>query len=325
MEIQIVSNSTDNYINDFVESTDIPFIQANTIPIKLSEIENKHLIPVYVKDNEPVISHQDFINSALEVVNHVYKHERVLQPSVRVSHPIKGRTPDAKDKPAKDLLEHEKTIYYERMMFVIEIPSITDSINGNQLSLTIGGVKSYNLDNLYSRKGADEQFKVFIGFQNKVCCNLCIWTDGFVSNLRVKNTSQLMKGIYDLVQNYNLQKQLFALQNLLHYSLTEHEFATLIGRAKLYNYLPISLKKEIPNLVTGDTQINTIARDYYQDASFCRKDDGSISLWNIYNLFTGVNKHSYIDTFLDRGVNAYSFIESLVHSIQNKESNWFLS
>lgn len=325
MELQIVSNSTHSQTNDFVVSTDIPFIQANTTPMLLSEIENNHLIPVYVKDNEPVISHQDFINSTLEVAHHVYKHERILQPSIRVSHPIKGRIPEAKDKPAKELLEHEKTIYYERMMFILEIPSITDTINGNQLSLTIGGVKSYNLDNLYTRKGGDEQFKIFIGFQNKVCCNLCVWTDGFLGNLRVKNTSQLMKGIYDLVHGYKIERQLYALQNLLHYSLTEHEFATLIGRTRLYNYLPLQLKKDIPNLVPGDTQINAIARDYYQDVSFCRNDDGSISLWNLYNLFTGVNKHSYIDTFLDRGVNAYAFMEGLAQSIEHKQSNWFLS
>src|SRR5690606_10765697 len=41
------------------------------------------------------------------------------------------------------------------------------------------GVKSYTRDNLYNRKGADQHFKFFIGFQNKVCTNLCIWTDGF--------------------------------------------------------------------------------------------------------------------------------------------------
>jgi hypothetical protein len=60
--------------------------------------------------------------------------------------------PEAKDKAAKDLLEHEKTLYYERMAFIIEIPSIADDIDGNRLSLTIGGVKAYNLDNLCKSK-----------------------------------------------------------------------------------------------------------------------------------------------------------------------------
>lgn len=325
MELQLVTHTEQNQTQEKIVSTDIPFIHANTTPVRLLEIEQTHLIPVYVKDNEPVISHQEFINSTLEVVNHLYKNEQVLEPSIRVSHPIKGRIPDAKDKPAKDLLEHEKTIYFERMAFIIEIPTIRDTVNGNEIALTIGGVKSYSLDNLYNRKGVDEHFKIFIGFQNKVCCNLCVWSDGYIGDLRVKNVSQLMKGIYDLILNYKIEKQITALQNLLYYSLTEHEFATLIGRARLYNYLPLNKKKEIPSLVFGDTQIGMIAKDYYNDKSFCRKDDGSISLWNVYNLFTGVNKQSYIDTFLDRGVNAYSFIENLIQSIENKQSNWFLS
>lgn len=325
MELQVVSKPLITPVESAFISTDIPFIQANTVVVKQQELAETHLIPVYIKDNEPVISHQDFISCTQEIVHQLYRSEQVLQPSIRVSHPIKGRTPEAKDKPAKDLLEHEKTIYYERMAFVIEIPSIKDTINGNELSLTIGGVKSYSLDSLYSRKGSDEHFKVFIGFQNKVCCNLCVWTDGYSGNIKVKNTAQLMKSIYDLIVAYKADKQLFALQNLLLYSLTEHEFATLIGRAKLYQYLPLAEKKQIQQLSFGDTQIGMIAKDYYQDASFCRRGDGSINLWNVYNLFTGANKQSYIDTFLDRGVNAFEFVENLAYTIESKVNNWFLS
>lgn len=324
MELQTI-NRIENHELESVHSTDTPFIHANTIPVTLAEIADSHLIPVYVKDNEPVISHQEFVHSALEVAHQIYKDESILSPAIRVSHPIKGRIPDAKDKPAKDLLEHEKTIYYERMAFVIEIPTIRDTINGNEITLTIGGVKSYSLDNLYNKKGVDEHFKIFIGFQNKVCCNLCVWSDGYIGDLRVKNVSQLMKGIYDLVLRFNAEKQIYLMQNMLNYNLTEHEFATLIGRAKLYNYLPQQERKVIPPLVFGDNQISMIAKDYYNDQSFCRQEDGSISLWNLYNLFTGVNKQSYIDTFLDRGVNAYSFIQGLVYAMESKESNWFLS
>ena len=38
------------------------------------------------------------------------------------------------------------------MAFVIEVPTIHDEIDGKQLSLTIGGVKAYNLDNLYKNR-----------------------------------------------------------------------------------------------------------------------------------------------------------------------------
>lgn len=47
-------------------------------------------------------------------------------------------------KSAKDLLDHEKTKYYERMAFIIRIPSITTDIYGNTLSLMIDGVRAYN-------------------------------------------------------------------------------------------------------------------------------------------------------------------------------------
>ncbi|MBL0066933.1 MAG: DUF3871 family protein, partial [Chitinophagaceae bacterium] len=57
--------------------------------------------------------------------------------------------PEAKDKPALDLMSMKKPFYYERMMFAIEIPSIQETIDGSSLSLTIGGVKAYSQDNLY--------------------------------------------------------------------------------------------------------------------------------------------------------------------------------
>jgi hypothetical protein len=292
--------------------------------MSLSEVENQHIIPVFVKDNEPVISHQDFIGCVQEVASLVFKNETILYPSLRVSHPIKGRIPEAKDKPAKDLLEHEKTIYYERMAFVIEIPSIQSEISGNKLSLTIGGIKAYNMDNLYNRKGADEHFKVFIGFQNKVCCNLCIWTDGYSGTLKVKSTNDLMKQVFDLFSNYEIENHFNSLNSLNQYSLSEHQFVTLVGRAKLYQYLPIEEKKEVPIMMFGDNQLSLIAKDYYHDKSFCREINGEIDLWKVFNLFTGANKQSYIDTFLDRGQNAHNFISHIKNSVKFGADSWFL-
>lgn len=323
MEVLSVNSITTNRVQP--TSDELPFILANTSVVSLDELQTNHIIPVFVKDNEPVISHHDFIGCTQEVVSHVFKNERIYQPALRVSHPIKGRIPEAKDKAARDLFEHEKTIYYERMAFVIEVPSIRDTINGNELSLTIGGVKAYNSDNLYSRKGADEHFKVFIGFQNKVCCNMCVWSDGFVSDMRVKSTGELMKRIFELITNYRLEDHLSRLASLVDYDLTEHQFATLIGRSKLYQYLPTNEKLNIPELKFGDNQIGIVAKDYYKDDSFCRADDGSINLWNVYNLFTGANKQSYIDTFLDRGLNAFQFATHLETSLRSKTGSWFLS
>lgn len=306
-------------------STDKPFIQANTVESSLEELKDSHIIPVFIKDNEPVISHTDFVETTLSLVKKIYSSERILKPNIRLSHPVKGRIPDAKHKPANELLEHEKTLYYERMAFVIEIPSVYDEIDGNTLSLTVGGVKAYNLDNLYNKKGADEHFKVFIGFKNTVCTNMCVWSDGYLSDLKVKSLGQLKACIRTLIENYNAHFQLQQMEQLAKYSLTEQQFATLVGKCRMYNHLPNPIKGSIPQMLLGDSQVGMICKDFYKDSSFCKNEDGSINLWRLYNLFTGANKSTYIDNFLDRSVNAYNFIEQIRFALEKQVYNWYLN
>lgn len=306
-------------------STDSPFIQANTIQVPFNELNEQHIIPVFIKDNEPVISHHDFIKVTSDVVRDIYGCETILSPNIRVSHPVKGRVPEARNKPANELMEHEKTLYYERMAFVIEIPTIYDEIDGNKLSLTVGGVKAYNLDNLYAKKGTDEHFKVFIGFKNQICTNLCVWSDGLYADLKVTSIGQLKALIRTLFENYNPNYHLRQMELLTKYHLTEHQFATLIGRCRMYQHLSYSLRKDIPAMLLGDSQIGMICKDFYRDSSFSKNEDGTINLWKLYNLFTGANKSSYIDNFIDRGVNTYHFIEQIRFALQNQTNNWYLN
>jgi hypothetical protein len=306
-------------------STDKPFIQANTVESTLEELREKHIIPVFIKDNEPVISHTDFIDAVSTVTADIYSSETILRPSIRLSHPVKGRVPEAKHKLASELFEHEKTLYYERMAFIIEIPTVYDEIDGSMLSLTVGGVKAYNLDNLYNKKGADEHFKVFIGFKNSVCTNLCVWSDGYVSDLKAKSYGQLKGGIRTLLENYNAHFHIRQMSQLTNHVITEQQFANLVGRCRMYHHLPYKLKKEIPLLELGDSQLSMICKDFYRDNSFCRDADGTINLWRLYNLFTAANKSTYIDNFLDRSVNAYHFVEQIRLTLQNQASNWYLN
>lgn len=150
------------------------FITANTVESNVDDLMRKHIIPVFVKDNEPLISHAEFIETVVDVTKEMFRGELISTPAVRVFHPIKGRISEAKDKPAHLLEEWEKTVYFERMAFITEIPSIQDNVGENLLSLTVGGVKSYSQNNLYNRKGTDQHFKIFVGFQNKVCTN-CVY------------------------------------------------------------------------------------------------------------------------------------------------------
>jgi hypothetical protein len=306
-------------------STAKPFIEANTIPCTLDDIRNNHIIPVFIKDNETLISQVEFIEVTMDCIISAYPSDRILAPSIRLSHPIKGRVPSARDKAANNLEEHEKTLYYERMAFVIEIPTIGSEIDGNHMGLTIGGVKAYNQDNLYGRKGNDEHFKVFIGFQNKVCTNLCVWSDGFVGDLTVRTQGQLKACIRSLIESYNAVHQLHHLQQLPNYCLSEHQFATLIGRCRMFPHIPKSIQQDISPLRFGDAQINTVVNDYYKDQSFCKMESGEINLWRLYNLLTNANKSTYIDSFLERSVSAYKLVEQIKSSLQHQTFNWYLS
>lgn len=89
-------------------------------------------MPVFSKDNELTISHPAFIETVAEAVSTFYNGETIESPEIRVSHIIKGRIPEAIHKPANQLLESDKTIYYERMMFCIEVPTIYETVEGKQ-------------------------------------------------------------------------------------------------------------------------------------------------------------------------------------------------
>jgi len=300
------------------------FIEANTKATTLQHLKNDCVVPVFSKDNELTISHVSFIESVFEAAVKVFPHECITSPEIRVSHVIKGRTPDAVHKSVNDLLDADKTIYYERMAFVMEIPAISEVINGNPLSLTIGGVRSYNHENLYSKK-TFEKFKVFIGFKNMVCCNLCISTDGYKEEMRVISHLELLQQVVALIQCYNVSKHLNLMNSFNNHYLTEHQFAQMIGKSKLYQCLPPKEKKLLPNLELTDCHINTIAKNYYRDEAFSKDSNNAINLWNVYNLFTSANKGSYIDTFLDRAANATEFIGGISKALNGQNGySWFI-
>ncbi|RZK26965.1 MAG: DUF3871 family protein [Flavobacterium sp.] len=302
-----------------------PFIEANTSEVELEHLRHDCIIPVFSKDNEKTIAHQEFIEAICEASYRAFPNAQFELPEIRVSHQIKGRVPSAIHKPVKELLEHEKTIYYERMAFVMR-SNITQMVGGNELLLTVGGVRSLNQENLYNRKSA-EKFKFFIGFQNQVCLNLCVSTDGFQESLKAMHVRDLEAHALEIMHRYNAEIHLKAIQEFTKYSLSEHQFAQLIGKAKLYQHLPKNLRAEIPALDFNEGQFSTIARDYYQDESFCLDDAGNIDMWKVYNLFTQANKSSYIDTFLERNINAHEFNQGIINALSGSNSAyaWFLS
>ena len=107
------------------------------------------------------------------------------------------------------------------------------------------------------------------------------------------------------------------------HSLNEAQFAFLIGRIRLYYNMPKHLQKGLPEFKITDSQMNSVIRNYYSCKNFKRESDGTLPLWNLYNLFTEANKATYIDSFLERGLCAYEFVKELGNSIENYQGIGF--
>ena len=299
------------------------FIEANTMEIDLQHLQSDCIVPVFSKDNELTISHNAFIETVWEAANTFFTGETIGKPDIRVSHIVKGRIPEAIHKPANQLLESDKTQYFERMMFCFEVPTIYETVEGNKLTLSIGGVRAYNQMNLYSKKTV-ERFKVFVGFKNMVCCNLCVYTDGYLGNLEVSSTSDLFRSVLEMFNRYDPAKHIHLMQTLGNSYLTEHQFAQILGKMRLYLCLPQGYQKSVPRLLITDTQINSVAKAYIQDENF-GGFGGDLSMWRFYNLLTGANKSSYIDSFLDRSLNATEVAQGINMALHGDERySWFI-
>ncbi|UKM65365.1 DUF3871 family protein [Flavobacteriaceae bacterium GSB9] len=305
-------------------NTNNKFIEANTLQVSLSHLRQDCIIPVFAKDNENTIPHFEFIEAVRTTAQDLFPKGMVMQPNIRTSHIIKGRIPSAIGKPAKELLEHEKTIYYERMAFMLEIPHVHTFINGQKLNLTVGGVRSYSEQNLFSKKSI-EKFKIFIGFKNMVCCNLCIATDGLKDDLRVGSVDEIISKSRNLFLDYNQESHIDGMRQLQEYTINQEQFAHLVGKMKLYNQSGKEHRQGLFNLSTTDSQINTIVKNYVDDQYFGADAYGYINLWNLYNLFTESSKSNYIDNFLGRNCNTYEFVNHLGMALKNHEDNYFLN
>ena len=115
----------------------VSFLDANTNAISLEELASTCVVPTW-GNQELTISHQDFIESVHDAAKTFYQGEAVTAPSIRVSHIVRGRTPNALGKRASELLECEKTQFYQRLAFAFTIPTIYETIDGHRMELLCG-------------------------------------------------------------------------------------------------------------------------------------------------------------------------------------------
>ena len=307
-----------------IVNDNVSFLDANTDSITIEELANKCVVPTWA-NQDLTIAHQDFIGCVHEAAKDFYRGELINIPDIRVSHIVRGRIPSALGKKASELLECEKTQFYQRLAFAFTIPSIYETIKGEKLELCVGGVRNYSDLNLYRATKGMEKFSVFVGWRVRVCSNQVLTGDGVKFNMEVTNIGELYRNVLELFQSFNPAKEIHLLQTLSDTYLSETQFAQVVGRMRLYQALPTSKQRLIPKLLITDSQINNVCRDYYHNENFGVKDN-TISLFDFHNLLTESNKMSYIDTYLQRGVNATEVSVGLNNVMQGYDNKyaWFL-
>lgn len=309
------------------DEADSCFIESNTSAISLEDLATKSIVPTF-SDNSLTIAHQNFIACVAKAATEVFGDITPIE--CRVSHPIIGRVPTALYKKASELTEEEKTIFYQRMAFVSHVIGLTREIGGQSVHLAIGGVRAYNEDKLYSRK-SPEKFKIFVGWQVRVCSNLCLTCDGYSGTIECMTEADLYQKAYQLFTQYkpHMEDNLRLLEKLTNTRFSEEVFCKIIGRLRLYQALPTNDLKALPEVILGDQAVNAAVRGYVTNPDFGRKpgEDG-ISCWSLAQILTEAVKSSYIDRWLERNQNAVDFAIGIQEALDgNTESpfQWFLN
>lgn len=302
------------------------FIESNTQAMSLAEIADKCIVPTF-SDNSLTISHQEFCGAVYKAAEKVFG---ALSPiETRVSHPINGRVPSALEKRASELTDDEKTLYFQRLAFVAHVSSCTRNIDGQEINLTIGGVRSYSENNLFGRPSV-LSFRIFVGWKVRVCSNLLLQTDGYSGKFECMTQMDIQQKALELFSRFDPVKDnnLDALAQLRDTRLTEEQFCHILGRLRLYQALPLAQQREIPQVILGDQAINEATRQYVSNPNFGRKtgDDG-ISTWDFMQLLTEAAKGSYIDRWLDRNANCIEFATGIRKALRYEDSeyDWFLN
>lgn len=219
------------------------FIESNTQAVTIEEL-NRCIVPTF-SDNSLTIAHQQFINVVCEAASNIFG--ELTETECRASHPIIGRVPSALHKKANELREDEKTLFYQRLAWCCHVKELTREINGQTIYLCIGGVRAYNEDKLYAKK-SPERFKVFVGWQVRVCSNLMLTCDGYSGVIECMSELDLLEKATQLFKQFEPKKEenLRLLENLGRTTITEQQFCQIIGRLRLYQALPTEQQRELP-------------------------------------------------------------------------------
>ena len=174
------------------------------------------------------------------------------------------------------------------------------------------------------------KFKIFVGWQVRVCSNLMLTTDGFTGAIECMTEADIMQKSIELFGAFNPHKEdtLELLGNLKETPLTEEQFCKIIGRLRLYQFLPASQQRRLPSLQIGDQAVNAMVKGYVSNPDFGKKEGEEFTCWNLLQLATEAVKSAYINCWLERNQNCTDFVTGIQNAIRGNDTEgygWFLS
>ena len=323
-ETTTIDSENDNTAMVVVEpenETRSPFILGNTKEIGLTELGDM-LTPVFSRDNVETISHSEAISTVMDAVSTFFDGEEINAPVVRVSHEMKLRNRFGMGKLVENLRPEDSDSYYQRMMAMIEIPSISHEINGSICNLQVCIVRNYADCNLLGNSSQKQTMKLGIGFLNTICTNGMLSTDGVNLSIKITNTADFYKYCIELFKQYNYKQHLDDIRRLNDTVVNVSTLAQFLGRARMATALPNSMKNELglPDFILPEAQLNSMIRDYYTDENF-GGFGRDITAYQLFMLLTNY-KNNYIDVTLERSINAYQCAQGIASAINHDDEAW---
>ena len=320
-EATVIASNNEISYNE-AEETRTPFIIGNTQPIEMDALSDM-LTPVFSRDNVETISHVEGISTITDAISTYFDGQQINAPVVRVSHEMKLRNRFGAGKMVQNLRPEETDSYFQRMMAMIEIPSVSADINGSPCHLQVCLVHNYADINLLGNSSQYQSWKLCIGFLNTLCTNgLIRSSDGCNLSIKVTNTADLYKNAWTLFQNYEYKQHLDEMKHLNDTVIDVSTLAQFLGRARMAAALPTKMKKELnlPEFILPEAQLNQMIRDYYTDDNFGGYGH-EITAWQFYMLLTNY-KNNYIDVSLERSANAYTISKGIAAAVNKESPEW---
>ena len=298
-----------------------PFILANTKEMTMEELGDM-LTPVFSRDNVETISHCEGISTINDAVTTFFEGQEIKAPVIRCSHELKLRNKWGAGKLVENLAPTDSDSYMQRMIAMIEIPSISANINGSPCNLQVCIARNYADCNLLGNSSQFQPWMIGCGFLNTLCTNGLFKTDICNLNVKVTNTADLFRYTMELLQRYDYNQHIEEMRRLSEVTINISNLAQFLGRARMVSQMPTSMKRElgIPEFLLPEAQINQMVRDYYTDDNFGGFGK-EISAWQFYMLLTNY-KNNYIDVSLSRACNAFTVSKGIAAAVTKESDEW---